>query len=136
MKTLVLFYSYSGNTKRLVNELAAKESFDIAEILDVRRPGKFKAYTAGCFAAMKGKAWPIRPLSADFSAYDRIILLASVWAGHPAPPVYAALELLPEGKSVEVKMVSGSGDCGCEERLRRIIESKGSTLAGFENIKA
>jgi len=136
MKTLVLFYSYSGNTKRLANKLAAKETADIAEIIDVRHPGKFKAYTAGCFAAMKGKAWPIRPLSVDLSIYDSIILLAPVWAGHPVPAVYAALELLPEGKSVEVKMVSGSGDCGCEERLRGIIESKGSTLAEFENIKA
>ncbi len=136
MKTLVLFYSYSGHTKRLADELAAKEACDIAQITDVRRPGKLKAYSAGCLAAIKGKAWSIQPLSADFSNYDRLILLSPVWAGNPPPAVNAAIELFPAGKSVEVKMISGSGKCGCEERLSGVITNKGSTLAGFENIKA
>ena len=136
MKTLVLFYSYSGNSKRLANELAAKESADIAEIKDVKRPGTLKAYSVGCFAAMRGKAWPIQPLSADLSDYERLILFAPIWAGNPAPAFNAVLELLPAGKPVEVKLVSGSGESNCEERLKGIITNKGCSLDGFENIKA
>ena len=136
MRTLVVYYSYSGNTKRLAKELAAKESADTIEITDVRRPGKFKAYTAGCFAAMKGKAWPIKPLPNFMSDCDRLILFSPVWAGNPPPAVFAALKLLPAGKRVDVKMVSGSGNCGCKERLAEIIAAEGSILASFENIKA
>lgn len=136
MKTLVIFYSYTGNTKRLAQELAEKESADIAEVKDVNRPGKVKAYLAGCFAAMRGKPWKIQPLSADLAAYDRLILLSPVWAGNPPPAVNALLEQLPDGKTVFIKMVSASGKSGCRERLEAVIKSKSCTIENFEDIKA
>ncbi|MCL2695231.1 MAG: hypothetical protein FWE69_02775 [Clostridiales bacterium] len=135
MKTLVLYYSYTGNTKRIALELAAKEGADSAEILDARRPGKFRAYTAGIFAVIKGKAWPMQPLDVDWSAYDRIILCAPVWASNPPPVVISALALLPEGKSVDVKLVSASGKNECKERLEGILSGRGCTLIGIEDIK-
>jgi len=52
MKTLIIFYSYTGNTKRLAQELATREAADIVEIKDLRRPGILKSYSLGCFAAM------------------------------------------------------------------------------------
>lgn len=136
MKTIVLFYSYSGNTKAVAEELAGKENADIAEIKDVKRPGKFKAYTAGCFAAMRGGAWRIQPLGVDLSAYDGLILLSPVWAGNPAPAFNAALERLPQGKTVSVKMISASGKSSCRERLETAIKAKGGVLESFEDIKA
>ncbi len=57
MKTLVIFYSYTGHAKTLARNLAEKESADITEIKDVKRPGKIKAYVSGCFKAMKGRSW-------------------------------------------------------------------------------
>ena len=136
MKTLVLYYSYTGHTKKIAEEAAAKESAEIAEIKDVKCHGKLKSYTAGCFAAMRGKAWPIQPLEVDLAAYDRLVLLAPVWAGHPAPAMNAVLEQLPDGKTVEIKMISGSGKSGCREQIEIKIKSKGSVMEGFEDIKA
>jgi len=136
MKTLVIYYSYTGNTKRLAQELAKKESADIVEIKDVRRPGKLKAYSLGCFAAMRGKPWPIQPPEVDLAAYDRLILLAPVWAGNPPPAIHAVLRDLPKGKTVSVKMVSASGGSSCRERLEATIKAKGCTPEGFEDIKA
>lgn len=136
MKTLILFYSYTGNTKTVAQRLAAQESDDIVEIKDIRRPGKFKAYTLGCFAALRGKAWPIEPLEVDWTKFDRLILLSPVWAGNPPPEVYAVLAQLPEGKSVSVKMISGSGKCGCRAKIESAIQAKGSTPADFEDIKS
>ena len=135
MKTLVIYYSYSGHTKKIAEELAAKESAGIAQIMDVKRPGRLKAYTAGCFAALRGKAWPIQPLDVDLSEYDRLILLAPVWAGNPAPAFNAILEQLPEGKTIAVKMASAGGTSRCRERLEKIIKSGSCTLESFEDIK-
>jgi flavodoxin len=136
MKTLVIFYSYTGKTKRLAEELAAKETADIAEILDERKPGKIRAYVAGCFAAIQGKTWPIKPLSTDLPAYDRLILLAPVWAGNPPPAFNAALKQLPDNKTIAVKMVSASGESACRERIESICQAKGCTVESFEDIKA
>ena len=135
MKKLIVFYSYTGHTKTLAKELAAKESVDIAEVLDIRRPEKLKAYTLGCYAAIKGKTWPISPLKADLKAYDNIILLSPVWASNPPPAVNALLEQFPKGKTVSVKMVSASGSSRCKARIEERIKSKGSTLQDFEDIK-
>ena len=136
MKTLVIYYSYSGHTKAIAENLAAEEATDILEIKDLKRRGKLRAYTAGIFASIKGKTWPIQPLDVNPADYDRLILLAPVWAGNPAPPFNAMLEQLPEGKTVDIKLISGSGESNCKERLETKIKDKGSSLESFEDIKA
>ena len=136
MKTLVIYYSYSGHTKALAEKIATDESADIVEIRDVKRMGKLKAYSVGCFAAIKGKAWPIEPVEADFAAYDRLVLFSPIWAGNTPPAFNAVLALLPEGKTVSVKLVSDSGKSGCQERLEAAIREKGCIPEGFENIRA
>ena len=136
MKTLILYYSYSGKTKAVAEELAKNEPADIEEIRDVKRPGKLKAYTAGIVASIRGKAWKIQPLGLNMADYDRLILLSPVWASNPTPAVNALLELLPAGKTISVKMISQSGISECKERLESILADKGCTLEGLEDIKA
>ena len=136
MKTLVIFYSYTGHTKALAQELAVAESADILEIRDVARPGTIKAYTIGSFTSIRGKAWPIEPFDADMAAYDRLILMSPVWAGHTPPAVNALLARLPEGKAVSVTMVSGGGQSRFREKMDAALKSRGCTLEGFEDVKA
>ena len=136
MKTLFIYYTLGGHTKAIAEERAGKESADIAEIKGVRRTGKLKAFTAGIVASVRGKAWPIQPLDVDFGQYDRLVLLAPVWASNTPPAVNAFLEQLPAGKSVSVVMVSGSGKSECKERLEALITAKGSAFESFEDIKA
>ena len=135
MKTLVIFYSYTGKTKKIAEELAAQESAGICEIKDISRPGVIKAYSKGILDTIRGKAWPIQALSADLAAYDRLFLLSPVWADNPPPAVNAALEKLPRGRTVSVKMVSASGKSDCRERLEKVLRAKGCVLEGIEDIK-
>ena len=136
MNTLIIFYSFSGKTKAIATEMAIKEAADVTEIKDAKRPGKLKAYTVGIFAAIKGKAWPIQPMDAEVSKYDRLILLGPIWADNSAPPFNTLLERLPEGKTVAIKMVSASGKSNCKERLETAIKQKGCVVESFEDIKA
>jgi len=136
MKTLVIFYSLTGNTKRIAEGLAAKESYDIAEAVGTFRPGPFKALVLGSFAARGLKAWAIKPLDADISAYERLMVLAPIWAGFPVPFINSVIAGLPEGKTVSFKAVSASGKSSCKERVEAAIKAKGCTLESFEDIKA
>jgi flavodoxin len=147
MKTLVIFYSYTGHTKAIAQKLAATLNAgaaadpsgggpaDIAEIRDARRPGMLKSFFVGCPAAIMRKSWPIIPLSADPAAYDKLILLAPIWANNVPPAVNAFLEKLPEGKAVAVKLISASGKSGCGARLESLIAAKKCKLDGIEDIK-
>jgi len=136
MKTLVLFYSYTGHSKKLAQAYAEKESADVAEIKEQERPGMLKAYLAGCFAAMRGKPWPIMPLSIEWAAYDNIKFFFPIWASNPPPAVYAALALLPEGKTIKITALSGSGHSACKAKVEALVQAKGCTLEGFEDVKA
>ena len=136
MNHLIIYYSYSGNTKRIAEDLARKESSDVFEIKDIRPFGKLKAYTAGIIASIRGKVWRIKPPDIEITKYDKITMFAPVWADNPPPAFNAMLEYLPTGKSVLIIMVSASGKSNCKDRLESIINSKGCTLESFEDIKA
>ena len=135
MKKVVVYYSYSGKTKALAAELAARESADVIEVKDAKRVGKLKVYTAGIVASIRGKAWPIEPLT-DMSSYDHVYLMGPVWAGNPAPAMYAAFNQLPAGKRVSVTMVSTSGTSDCKARVEEMIKNRGSEMDDFTDVKA
>lgn len=133
--TLIVYYSWTGHTEKLAKELAATEGADLCRVLDARRPGALKAYTAGCFSALRMKPTPTRPLSADLSAYSRIVLMAPVWAGHPAPAILSALENLPPEKEMAVRLVAAGGSSNCEEKVRAAVEKRGCKLRRFETVR-
>ena len=135
MSQLIIYYSFSGKTRGLAEELAKKESADIYEIKDRKPFGKLKAYTAGIIASIRGKAWRIKPPDIEILKYDNIIMFAPVWADNPPPAFNAMLEHLPSGKPIAVKMVSMSGKSNCKDRIESVIKIKGSTLESFEDIK-
>jgi len=135
MKTLVVFYSYTGKVRAIAQQIASEGSFELVEIVDVKPVGTVKAYTKGCFFAVHGRAWPIAPLGIDLEAYDRFILISPIWTGHVPPAVNALLEILPEERVVAVKLVSTTGKSSCKERLEEVVRAKGGTLESIEDIQ-
>jgi flavodoxin len=83
MKTLVVFYSRSGNTERLAKALAALLKADIERIEDVKRSGYLKAG----YEAMRGRETAIAEQKYDPAAYDMIVLGFPIWAWAVIPPV-------------------------------------------------
>jgi flavodoxin len=134
VKTIVIFYSFSGHTKAIATKLAADESADLLEIKDARKPSVAKAYLLGCVASLRGKAWPIASDATDLSAYDRIVVLSPIWAGNPPPAVNALFGRLPKDKHIAVKAVSASGKSACEDRIKAVVAARGSLLDSFENV--
>lgn len=135
MRTLVLYYSYTGNTHKAARQLADELKADIVEIQTKKRPGTVGAYVAGSFAAMRQKGAAILPLP-SMEPYDKIIILGPVWAGYPAPAVNNAIAALPRGKQVELRMVSASGQSRSREKVEQRVKEAGCTLTEYMDIKA
>lgn len=81
MKTLILYYSYGGNTRRIAKMIQDKTGGDIAEIETIKPyTGSYDAVVEQGDQEVKSGFMPeIKPLNLDLSGYDTIILGSPVW---------------------------------------------------------
>ena len=87
MKTLVVYYSRTGITKQIAEEIACGLHADIEEIPDVKpRTGLFGWLRSGREAAMKLLP-EIGTIHIHPKKYDLVILGTPVWAGTMASPM-------------------------------------------------
>lgn len=94
MKTLILFYSYGGNTRKAAQILQRETGGDVAEIETVMPyTGSYNSVVdQGQREVNSGFMPEIKPLSVDISAYDRIFLGTPVWWYTFAPAVKTFLK--------------------------------------------
>jgi menaquinone-dependent protoporphyrinogen IX oxidase len=136
METLVIYYSYTGNTRRIARQVAEELGAESFEIKDVAKPGKFKAYTWGCYKALRMQKMPAQPIGVNLGLYDKIIILAPVWAGHPAPQILSVFDLLPSGKEISFHAVSATGKSGGKDKVLLALAQKGCKAIEYQDIKA
>ncbi len=136
MSSIVLVYSYSGNTKRIAGGFAQKEGLPLCEIAQQKPYRKAGAYFFGCFKALRLKPAAIEPLGVNLADYDTVYLFAPTWAGHPAPAAVAVLCAMPAGRQVALTMVSGGGQSNAEAQVRGLLAKRGCTLTAYNDVKA
>ena len=93
MKTLILYYSYGGNTRRIARMLQKEIGGEIAEIETViPYTGDYNSVVDQGQQEVNGGFMPdIRPLRVDVKEFDRIILGSPVWWYTFAPAVKTVL---------------------------------------------
>ncbi len=83
-KTLILYYSRTGNTKLACEALAQELSADLLEIKDgADRSGGWGFFT-GAMSAVFNMQTSIQPEHPNLAPYSRIILAAPIWSGRLA----------------------------------------------------
>ena len=82
MRTLIAYFSWSGNTKKLVDGIREKLDCDVARI-ERAVPYSDDYHTCAYVEAKKEareKVFPeIAPINANFNEYDRILLFFPIW---------------------------------------------------------
>jgi len=137
MKTIILYHSWSGKTKALAVKKAGEIGADIEEIAEVKKLSGFGAFFVGAPKSIKRKTTNIKPIAADLTKYDQIIIMVPVWAGHPAPAFNNIVELVPSGKKIEIIMVSGGGGTKkSKEKTIKLFTDKGCEVTGYTDITA
>lgn len=94
MKTLILYYSYGGNTKRIAEMIQKKIGGDIVR-LDTVVPydGDYDTVVnQGQRENAKGYCPELKPLHIDLKAYNTIILGSPVWWYTFAPAMHSFLK--------------------------------------------
>ena len=88
MKSLILYYSYRGNTQRIAERIHAAIGGDIARIdTVVPYTGSYDDVVAQGEREVKQGFLPeLKPMDIDLSRYDTIVLGTPVWWYPCAPP--------------------------------------------------
>lgn len=137
MKTAVVYFSLGGSTRAFARAEADARQADLFEVVPAKRYNPFTAFLRGCPAALGQKTVPLAPPAPDLADYARVVLMAPIWAGFPAPPFNTVIGLLPRDCEVEVLLVSSSGDSSkSADKVRAQIESAGCRLVARRDIRS
>jgi len=135
MKTIILFYSWSGKTKTLAAEKAGEIGADIEEVTEVKKQSGFGAFFVGAPKAMKRRKTQIKPISANLENYDQIIVMAPVWAFNPAPAFNNIVEAIPSGKKIEIILISASsGTKKSAEGTKKLFTDRGCEVVNYTDV--
>lgn len=133
-KSLILYYSQTGATKTVAEELQKETGADI-ELIEAVKPyeGDFDQTIKRCQEEMAaGTTADIQPLKADLQKYDTIYVGYPVWFGTYAPPVGALLKTANlEGKVVVPFCTFGSGGLTETVASMRKALTQSTVLDGF-----
>jgi flavodoxin len=92
MKTLLVYYTRTGNSKFAAETVAAEVGADVEEVVDLKnRKGRLAFLSAGR-DAMQGKLTEIAETKRNPLDYDLIVIVQPVWAGSPTPAIRTYLK--------------------------------------------
>jgi flavodoxin len=127
MKTAVIYYSMSGNTRQTAEKIADAVGADLICIEPVKEyPSEgARKFIWGGMKAVMGETPRLKPYRFDGS-YDRIVIGTPVWASSFAPPIRSFIkenrEKL-EGKPVAAFFCySGGGADKAAEKLKKMLK--------------
>lgn len=132
VKSLIVYYSYSGNTKKVAQALAEflnrKGQTMQIELIALDESRFFLGQCRRAFYRARAR---IEPVNCDLSGYDLICFGTPVWAFGPAPAMNTYLDncIGVQGKEIILFTTygSGTGNERCLNYMQGILTKKGAT---------
>ncbi|MFC1657820.1 flavodoxin family protein [Candidatus Omnitrophota bacterium] len=131
MRAIIIYYSYSGNTKIIADALFEylKAQYEV-KIARLQAPGESSVFVGQAVRALFHKRTGIVPIEIDLSSYDLICLGTPVWAFAPTPAMNTYLDqcIGLAGKPVACFTTygSGTGVQRCLTYMESILTQKGA----------
>ncbi|MBK5263473.1 MAG: hypothetical protein JJE17_13060 [Peptostreptococcaceae bacterium] len=107
MNNKVLFFTRTGNSRRIAEKLADELSCQIIEVTDNMNWNGIWGFIKGGYYASRDKVVAIKT-SADVEDYDELIVVSPLWAGKLAPDIKEFLKTVEKDKVHLVVVSSGS----------------------------
>ena len=92
MKSLVVYYSRTGNAKFVAETIAAEIGSDLEEIVDLKKRSGILGFLIGGFDATRGKKTEIAETKKSIEEYELVIVGTPVWNSRPTPAVKTYLQ--------------------------------------------
>lgn len=135
MKTLVLFYTRTGNTEAIARAIADTLQADVEALADPEDYSGALGYMRGGRDALAGRVADIAPLQHNPASYERLVIGQPVWAARPVPAVSGLAKRHALNQQALALFVTFDGG-GAEGCLHRTAERfPGARLAGQASFK-
>ncbi len=137
-KTLILYYSLTGNTRAGCEALQKELDAAIVEIKDLRkRTGKWGFFKTAT-ASLVGKHTKIEPEKVDLAGYQNIILGSPVWTGKLSMAMRTFIDRNRfDGKKVIIYTTTNAYEKEkYKEKGRNLVRKKGGDVVGYYQILA
>lgn len=131
MKTLIVYYSLEGSTRRIGEVLAMQAGGELREIKpkrEIPRHG-FGKYFLGGMQALFKQTPELQSADIDLNPYDLVVIGTPTWAGHLAPAVRSWLKRAKLSDKRVALYATCQGDVGRALRDMRAL-LPGSQVAG------
>jgi flavodoxin len=122
MKTLVVFYSRDGTTRKAATIISEVLKCDIEELIDMRKRSGFLGYMRAGFDATFRRLTTIEEPKKDPSSYELIVIGTPIWSSKMTPAIRT---YLTQNKD---QLKNGSFFCSTGSG------SNGNTFAEMQNI--
>lgn len=150
MKTAIIYYSMSGNTKYVADKIA--ENLRVSDEVELIRISPVKAYPDkgakkflwGGKSAVMGDTPKLLPYDFNAEDYDRIIIGTPVWASTFVPPLKTFFNENPDIKNKSVSVFTCFSGGGADKTIGKMkkylgvesFEAKLILVDPKDNIKA
>jgi flavodoxin len=137
-KTLILYYSLTGNTRAGCEALQKELDATIMEIKDLRkRSGKWGFFKTA-FGSLFGRYTKIEPEKIDLTGYQNIILGSPIWTGKLSMAIRTVIDRNSfEGKKVLLYTTTNAYEKEkYKEKARKLVRKAGGNVVGYYQILA
>ncbi len=137
-KTLILYYSLTGNTRAGCEALQQELDATIVEIKDLRkRSGKWGFFKTA-FGSLFGRHTKIEPEKIDFTGYQNVILGSPIWTGKLSMAIRTVIDRNNfDGKKVIIYTTTNAYEKEkYKEKARKLVRKAGGDVVGYYQILA
>lgn len=141
MNSLIVFYSFTGNTEKVANILAdALRKKGQVTVQNLKPINETKHFYIQCFKARFGKKAILESgTNFDISKYELLCLGTPVWAFAPTPAINTYLDKLSGVNAKKVLIFttygSGAGVGKCVNNIKKRLADKGVSEIKVLNIQ-
>jgi len=125
MKTLVIFYSFEGNTKLIAKNIAEAINADMLELKPTKemKSRGFMKYVWGVKAILMRAKPELFPIEKNLENYDVLFIGTPVWAGTYAPPLNTFFLTSPVlNKKIALFCCHGGGKGKIFNKMKKALE--------------
>ncbi len=94
MNTLVVFYSLTGNSKKIAEYISQENDYDLLELQpeeDISKKG-FISMLKGSWQVIRKYTPLLKPYDVDLLQYKKIIIVTPVWVGNLTPAIHSFIK--------------------------------------------